>query len=248
MIYPSYLLNPGDLFQVDVEKVMIATGRAHPPRPKDAEEPAAADTESEKAVAEGEEAAKAADVALFKKLRLAAVQIVQSQKSETPRTNKKAVRTLLRQARSISQAPRLNTPLQETADVVDKLTDALSKLELIAPERKELEGEGAAAASESGAPDPEPTLSRADLAVVRREVRAELENPYDAAKPYQTPWIPRMYMAPFAFIPRYLEVNPKICAAVYLRHPVARKGQGEVPTPFPPHRNQLAFNWYLRRG
>jgi hypothetical protein len=60
-------------------------------------------------------------------------------------------------------------------------------------------------------------------------------------------WAPKNYMSPFAFIPRYLEVNPRICAAVYLRHPVARQGFGEVPTPFSYATSQLAFGWYLRR-
>jgi hypothetical protein len=69
----------------------------------------------------------------------------------------------------------------------------------------------------------------------------------DPAKPYATPWRPRPYMSAFAFIPRYLEVNQNICAAVYLRHPVARPGMSEVPSPFPQDTNQLAFNWYLKR-
>lgn len=72
-------------------------------------------------------------------------------------------------------------------------------------------------------------------------------NPMDASKPYKTPWEPRPYMSPFAFIPRYLEVNQNICAAVYLRHPVARQGMAEIPSPFPPEVHELAFNWYLRR-
>ncbi|RCI10538.1 hypothetical protein L249_4287 [Ophiocordyceps polyrhachis-furcata BCC 54312] len=67
-------------------------------------------------------------------------------------------------------------------------------------------------------------------------------------EPYQMPWQPRPYMSAFCFIPRYLEVNPYICAAVYLRHPVARKGLGEVPTPFNYLTSQLAHNWYLERG
>ena len=69
----------------------------------------------------------------------------------------------------------------------------------------------------------------------------------NATKPYATPWRPRDYMSAFAFIPRYLEVNQNICAAVYLRHPVARPGLAEVPTPFHIETGQLAFNWYLRR-
>jgi hypothetical protein len=71
-------------------------------------------------------------------------------------------------------------------------------------------------------------------------------NKRNAHAPYATPWRPRDYMSAFAFIPRYLEVNQNICAAVYLRHPVARQGLAEVPTPFHIETGQLAFNWYLR--
>merc|ERR1711964_650645 len=73
------------------------------------------------------------------------------------------------------------------------------------------------------------------------------EEVHDPTKPYATPWRPRPYMSAFAFIPRYLEVNHKICSAVYLRDPVARPGTTEVPTPFPQEIQQLAFTWYLRR-
>lgn len=67
---------------------------------------------------------------------------------------------------------------------------------------------------------------------------------YPNSKP---PWSPRPYMSAFAFIPRYLEVNQNVCSAVYLRHPVARPGMAEVPTPFGPETGLLAFQWYLRR-
>ena len=54
-------------------------------------------------------------------------------------------------------------------------------------------------------------------------------------------------MSAFAFIPRYLEVNHNVCSAVYLRHPVARPGLAEVPSPISNETASLAFNWYLRR-
>jgi len=82
---------------------------------------------------------------------------------------------------------------------------------------------------------------------MREAVVLSRENPVDESKPYATPWAPRPYMSAFAFIPRYLEVNHNICSAVYLRHPVARPGLAEVPTPFSAEQLQLAFNWYLRR-
>jgi hypothetical protein len=66
-------------------------------------------------------------------------------------------------------------------------------------------------------------------------------------KAYLTPWLPRNWMAAFAFIPRYLEVNQNVCSAVYLRHPVARPGIAEVPSPYGPEMGLLAYQWYLRR-
>lgn len=91
-------------------------------------------------------------------------------------------------------------------------------------------------------------LSNEAMRSIAKFIREQEENPIDESKPYKTPWEPRPFMSAFAFIPRYLEVNPNICAAVYLRHPVARKGMAEVPTPFSYLTNQLAHNWYLARG
>lgn len=87
-----------------------------------------------------------------------------------------------------------------------------------------------------------------ELAEIQRLIAEARDNPIDLEKPYGTPWRPRDYMSAFAFIPRYLEVNQNICAAVYLRHPVARPGLSEVPTPFPELTGQLAHSWYTRRG
>jgi ribosomal protein S4 len=91
-------------------------------------------------------------------------------------------------------------------------------------------------------------LSKEEMRKLARLLQMDEENPVDDSKPYATPWRPRPYMSAFAFIPRYLEVNPSICAAVYLRHPVARKGMAEVPTPFSYLTSQLTHNWYLERG
>lgn len=111
--------------------------------------------------------------------------------------------------------------------------------------------EGTGPEDESSAPrtfeEEVESLSPQEQAALARLLREDAENPVDESKPYLTPWRPRKFLAPFAFIPRYLEVNQNICAAVYLRHPVARRGSAEVPTPLPYETSQLAFNWYLRR-
>ena len=90
-------------------------------------------------------------------------------------------------------------------------------------------------------------LSDDEVNTLKRALVQMRDNPIDSSKPYATPWRPRDYMSAFAFIPRYLEVNQNICAAVYLRHPVARPGFSEVPSPFSEGINTAAFTWYLRR-
>ena len=91
------------------------------------------------------------------------------------------------------------------------------------------------------------SLNPAQMLVLRDALTQARENPIDASKPYATPWRPRDFISPFAFIPNYLEVHQKVCSAVYLRHPVARPGLGEVPTPFHSESLGLAHNWYLKR-
>ena len=91
------------------------------------------------------------------------------------------------------------------------------------------------------------TLDPTQLRTLRDALKDARENPVDPSKPYATPWRPREWMSAFAFVPRYLEVHQRVCAAVYLRHPVARPGLAEVPTPYGTETNTLAHNWYLRR-
>jgi hypothetical protein len=76
---------------------------------------------------------------------------------------------------------------------------------------------------------------------------AAIPNPFDPRKPYDTPWRPKDWMAPFAHVPRYLEVNHTICSAVYLRHPLVRTGASEIPSPFALDTAALSYAWYLRR-
>jgi len=69
----------------------------------------------------------------------------------------------------------------------------------------------------------------------------------DPDRPYWTPWRPRPFLSPWAFLPAYLEVSHLTCSAVYLRDPVARAGRSEIPTPFRPDLYDLAYNYYTRR-
>jgi ribosomal protein S4 len=223
MRHPGYLLNPGDMFSVDPERVLFATGA-----PKSKSAVGAVEGEEavgEKASSTEEVEVKSADedVALegeelfdiestekllseaeadspAKAVLESATSLVKSTDvSELPAKRKRLIRQISRLTKSL--LPKIST-------ISD---DDLSELkELIAQFQASQEVTGEAEASSKTTKD------------------AGDNGGIDPSKPYATPWRPRDYMAPFAFIPRYLEVNQNICSAVYLRHPVARPGMAEV--------------------
>ncbi|KAI5785019.1 hypothetical protein DFH27DRAFT_505470 [Peziza echinospora] len=185
MKHPGYMLNPGDMFSVDPEQVLFATGAP-------------------------------------KNLSLKA-------------TPKKAVST-----ESEGEDSTTTTTESEPASATEAEAEA------------EAESTSEAESTEPGDEDT-PALSAARTPGQNRQAHKHPQeqhdplNPINPAAPYLTPWRPRDYMSPFAFVPKYLEVNFNICHAVYLRHPVARPGSTEVPSPFGPDTTQLAFHWFLRR-
>jgi len=56
------------------------------------------------------------------------------------------------------------------------------------------------------------------------------------------------YASPFIFIPAYLEVSFPVCSVIYVRHPTARRGYSEIPTPYDADGEimRLAWEWYAR--
>lgn len=311
MNHATYLLNPGDMFQVDPEAVMFATGKmktraqiqeaqSQPKKTKkrrskgsgdgEATEEAAAAPEADEGSlepAEGQEAEAEASSkstttdkvspedtteALQKRIRFLAKnakELLETDKSELSVKKKQQIRAFVKQARAISsKLGRKDGQEAVTNDLVSTISNALKDLAISDPkiadraeqsgaftaeqtaEAKEAAQPEAQSSEKPAAPEPAPKpyqFSDEDQRRLEEMMREYEENPYDPSKPYKTPWEPRPFMSPFAFIPRYLEVNQNICAAVYLRHPVARQGMSEIPSPFPPNVQELAFNWYLRR-
>ncbi|KAI1134513.1 alpha-L RNA-binding motif-containing protein [Hypoxylon sp. FL0543] len=284
MPYPAYRLNPGDMFQVDPERVLYATGapKLDPNKQKGKKSSAGKseeDAEAEEgAEAEAEEGAAASEETSEVKEAETAEQDPDT--TDTPETvqadmrpTRKQIQELAERAKTIlledepgvSMKRELRKFLKETkpllsragragaspSAIAEELASLVSGLNLSdSPSSSSPPASDAVTKTEQSA-DPLSDLSKQELEQLGRRMaeylQQEQENPYDPSKPYRTPWRPRNYMSPFAFIPKYLEVNHNVCAAVYLRHPVARLGSAEVPTPFPVRINQLAFNWYLRR-
>lgn len=267
MYHPSYKLNPGDMFQVEPEKVLFATGEQKRGATSKTKAPSqdsgeasseAVEAESEEPVAEGESETQAAaelDPDTTDKPEAAPADM---------KPTRKAIQALVSQAKDVLMEAKLNVsgkrqlrsfikqvkpllakasrPSASAADIATELNKMMGELNLAEP----------ASAVEAEAQDDAPKsldelLTPSEIKALERRMSEEEENPHDPDKPYATPWKPRPFMSPFAFIPQYLEVNQNVCSAVYLRHPVARRGYAEVPTPFGTQINQLAFNWYLRR-
>lgn len=270
MPYPAYRLNPGDMFQVDPERVLYATGLPKSISP-DSKQPSSRAREDEAVEEDAETTTEEGPEAQAAEAEAEAEQDPDTTDAPEPtpanmKPTRKQIQDLAAQAKSILNEEQLGMaqkkglrkfiknakPLLARAGRADasptEITDKLSRLLV------ELDlgvGNDDKGPTEPASSDPIASLTSTELKTLEQRMeeymREEQENPYDPSKPYMTPWRPRDYMAPFAFIPRYLEVNQNVCSAVYLRHPVARRGSAEVPTPYPIEVNQLAFNWYLRR-
>ncbi|KAL9011995.1 MAG: hypothetical protein Q9173_003211 [Seirophora scorigena] len=259
MIYPGYHLNPGDMFQVEPERVLFATGA-----PKDARERRAGRKarKKEKAAAKSPNESSSASPSqdgppeeppldnpketLQSLLSQARTLLTSSSSSSLSGKRKQDLRSfqrLLKKTLSRTHLfPQQSTNLTDSLDA--QLQELTQRLNFNPTPPSSMTSSQEKADSRSPSPG---TMTPENSSVLRKALAEARDNPVDVTKPYATPWRPRPYMSAFAFIPRYLEVHHKICSAVYLRHPVARPGLGEVPTPFGSDVNALAFNWYLRR-
>lgn len=309
MNHPSYLLNPGDLFQADTTRVMTCLGQRKKYRDKllanqvahDAKRSASKRSSSTPAAEgnaqisssrsspnetedqENAEEEEDIDASLLEESTLATTEastldstieeISDATSSDPSAAAKKTLKSLLTRTKAILDDPRAKKNMSgklkiEMRAYFKSLRTAMSKASSATPSLLEdletefagLAGRVASSSSSSSSTTPPPpqqnlqeqptTPSPApsdDSPDFQQALQSARDNPYDPSLPYATPWRPRDWMSAFAFIPRYLEVNQRICAAVYLRHPVCRPGFAEVPTPFHPETGTLAHCWYLRR-
>ena len=267
MIYPGYQLNPGDMFQVEPERVLYATGAR-----KDAKErregrvmrrkglPASSEDANESgqkeasAKAGNEDSSSTAtepeDVKASLQSLLGQAESILSTDTTASAKRKQDLRAFKRALRSTLSRP---TTLTDSIDA--QLLELTQKLNLSTqPQNPPAEPAPTNTTDDQSQSPPRQqplpmtrTLASDQERLLRQALQEARDNPIDPTKPYSTPWRPREWMSAFAFIPRYLEVHHRVCSAVYLRHPVARAGRAEVPTPFNQEVNGLAFNWYLRR-
>ena len=262
MIHPSYQLNPGDMFQVEPDRVLYATGAPKDKLERRAGRKMRAKYSKKASTDEGSEDAEP--------------QTPKSPPSPAPtttdKTPKETMHSLLGQAKELLATPSTSLTAKRKQDLrafqrTVKRTlgrpETLTATSLDSQLAEIVARMNAAPKTLPGSPSPSApevpqlstpqlqaevaTLDSNQLKTLRDALKDARENPVDPSKPYATPWRPREWMSAFAFVPRYLEVHQRVCAAVYLRHPVARPGLAEVPTPYGLELNTLAHNWYLRR-
>lgn len=239
MVYPGYILKPGDLFQVDPDHVLLGTGmqKRKSTQPKEGSDdapakakPAKTQTEKLPYPVKGFSVKMAGIVTDKLKETIAACENAKKPHNELVK---------LSQFVHNYNRKRLRVPSPKETALSVCLADMMQRLAIAEKTRSTIT---------QPADTDAPKLTQEETRKWDRLVENIKLNDVDPNKPYATPWRPRPFMQAFAFIPRYLEVNQNICAAVYLRHPVCRPGFAEVPTPFSPEISQLAHSWYLRRG
>lgn len=305
MKHPSYLLNPGDLFQVEPERVLYATGHTKTPFERRMGRVGRRQAKAAR-LAEAEGAEGGAPEAEAESKETAEEDTKKTKKGETEKEDtKETLQALLAQAKAVMSAGkdtlapqrkqelrgfqkavrRVLSRSESSTVLADSLEAQFSQLTLLLkakraekkPEKKDAkprpedafatdkgDAELASAKNDTDATASDKLseafaqatlgndvdaseLTDEEFETLKRALTQMRDNPLDNSKTYSTPWQPRQYMSAFAFIPRYLEVNQNICAAVYLRHPVARPGSAEVPTPFGESIATPAYGWYLRR-
>lgn len=102
-----------------------------------------------------------------------------------------------------------------------------------------------AEAQESAEAASEDATKSAEKATEPPETHKESTKSKYAITPFNLP----PYASAWIFIPAYLEVSFATCSAVFLRHPTARPGYSEIPTPFDADGEimRLTWEWYADR-
>ncbi|KAF9479539.1 alpha-L RNA-binding motif-containing protein [Pholiota conissans] len=105
-------------------------------------------------------------------------------------------------------------------------------------------------AQESSETSPETQEKPAEAAPVEtKEAESTDVAPKADKKANLTPFYLPQYASPWLYIPAYIEVSFLACSAVYVRHPTARPGYSEIPTPYDADGAlvRYAWEWYMQR-
>ncbi|KAH9855479.1 alpha-L RNA-binding motif-containing protein [Lenzites betulinus] len=145
--------------------------------------------------------------------------------------------------RFLKDRPEPEDELAEEADDTSQVTANATEDEASSSEAYEdAEAQGTAEA-------PEASETKSTPEEPKRIHSSRTPSTVPTVGPGLTPFSLPAYASPFMFIPAYLEPSFATCSVIYLRHPTARPGYSEIPTPWDADGEivRLTWEWYSKR-
>ncbi|KAH9944669.1 hypothetical protein B0H21DRAFT_809843 [Amylocystis lapponica] len=136
-----------------------------------------------------------------------------------------------------SAAPQETKPSTQATTQDDSSADAAEAT------AEEVSSEEQSASADSLDSDTSP-----DAETSSKKVSSAAPPPKPTKKSQLTPFHLPPYASPFIFVPAYIEASFATCSAIYVRHPTARPGYSEIPTPWDADGEvvRAAWEWYSR--
>ena len=138
---------------------------------------------------------------------------------------------------------------EETSETEEAAEEAYAETEAASEQSHSDAASAASAASEAAPETSQPQESAAPAADTQEDSKSSKWKAAPTSKRGLTPFQLPPYAAPFIFVPAYIEPSFATCSAVYLRHPTARPGYSEIPTPYDADGElmRMAWEWYSKR-
>ena len=135
---------------------------------------------------------------------------------------------------------------EEASEIDEAAEEAYAETEATS---EELHSDAASATSEATPKSSEADEPTAPAEDAKEDSKSSKWKAAPTNKRGLTPFHLPPYAAPFIFVPAYIEPSFATCSAVYLRHPTARPGYSEIPTPYDADGElmRMAWEWYSKR-
>ncbi|CAE6418433.1 unnamed protein product [Rhizoctonia solani] len=145
----------------------------------------------------------------------------------------------------VVQPPVEDTPKQKVDEAPKSAPESEGEVEAATPEAEEkpvTTPQPPTSSSSSSTTKPKSALEDAPKTFIDPETKATVLNQRGTS--FSLP----AYASPHLFIPAYIEPAFNTCSAVYVRHPTARPGYSEIPSPFGADGEvmRFAWEWYKR--
>ncbi|KAF8714472.1 alpha-L RNA-binding motif-containing protein, partial [Rhizoctonia solani] len=141
----------------------------------------------------------------------------------------------------VVQSPVEDTPKQEVNETPKDVSEPEGQVEAATTKAEEKPNTASEASSTNPSipPTTKPRSALEDLpkTFIKPDTKATVLNHRGTS--FSLP----AYASPHLFIPAYIEPAFNTCSAVYIRHPTARPGYSEIPSPFGADGEVMRFTW-----